>query len=201
MACLLQILAVLPDECTSNQLSIHPNRRAAVAEGLRNAATPVVFPALDSLAPKANDAHAQILLMEALAAWTTFEPAAQGSCPSATLGAAIQVLCHSDNDGGGERRRFTPQVVEAAVTAATAALVAAAHRPARREALGGALQALRQHCSSGAGGVGGGGGGVGEAVGESRARVVEVGLSLPRVRLVTWNILTINHSCFDCKTT
>ena len=31
MACLLQILAVLPDECTSTQLSIHPNRRAAVA--------------------------------------------------------------------------------------------------------------------------------------------------------------------------
>ena len=32
MACLLQILTVLPDECTSNQLSIHPARRAAVAE-------------------------------------------------------------------------------------------------------------------------------------------------------------------------
>jgi len=73
VTCLLQVLAVLPDECMSGSLSIHPARRAAVAAGLRDAAASFVAPVLDSLAPRATEPHVQILVMESLSAWAAFE--------------------------------------------------------------------------------------------------------------------------------
>ncbi len=143
--CLLQILAVLPDEVTAREISIHPGRRAAVADGLRAAAAEVVHPALDALArrlwaagdvPGGDDVNGRILLQEAAAAWCGFHPEAPGSCPGSCLEAAVRCLCAPHGS-------HHPKLVDASVTGATAALVAAVHRPERREALGACLGALR----------------------------------------------------------
>lgn len=81
--CLISILAVLPESCHSKELSIHPARRAEVGEGLKKAATPIVFPTLDLLAAKAfegsngggfhdtapKEHHARASTLNACAAW------------------------------------------------------------------------------------------------------------------------------------
>ena len=171
--CLLQILAVLPDEVTAREISIHPGRRAAVADGLRAAAAEVVHPALDALArrlwasgddvPGGDDVNGRILLQEAAAAWCGFHPEAHGSCPGSCLEAAVRCLCAPHGS-------HHPKLVDASVTGATAALVAAVHRPERREALGACLGALRAAARAN--------GPIRDeyetAAGQSRARIAEV---------------------------
>ena len=144
--CLLQILAVLPDEVTAKEISIHPSRRAAVADGLRAAAAATVHPTLDALARRlwaeptspsmGDDNNGRILLVEALASWCAFHPEASGVCPGSCLEAAVRCLCAPHGS-------YHPKLVDASVTGATAALVAAVHRPERRDALGACLTALR----------------------------------------------------------
>ena len=170
---LLQIFAVLPEECASKDLSIHPARREAVSLGLRAAASSVVYPTLETLVHNPNvhaDPHARALLMRALAAWSSFEPAAAGACPSSTLAAAVSAITV-------DARASHPAVADAAAAATTAAATAAVHRPERREALGATLAALREHCAgAGAGGDGDGRGGedADDDDAESRARAAEV---------------------------
>jgi hypothetical protein len=95
--CLLQTLSVLPDECQSGRLSIHPARRREVIDGLRAAAAAAVFPTLDALTGRlsaaamcVNDAGSSggvdrsrdrttALLFEAYAAWAAFAPDAAGA--------------------------------------------------------------------------------------------------------------------------
>ena len=172
---LLQIFSVLPEECASKDLSIHPARREAVSLSLRAAASSVVYPTLETLAHNPNvhaDPHARALLMRALAAWSSFEPAAAGACPSSTLAAAVSAITV-------DARASHPAVADAAAAATTAAATAAVHRPERREALGATLAALREHCA-GRDGIGDGNGRGGEDAAdddddaESRARAAEV---------------------------
>ena len=174
--CLLRILAVLPDEITAREISIHPGRRAAVADGLRAAAAEVVHPALDALArglwaggsgeypPQwGDDVNGRILLQEAASAWCGFHPEAPGSCPGSCLEAAVRCLC-------AQHGSHHPKLVDASVTGATAALVAAVHRPERREALGACIAALRTAARAS--------GPIRDeyetAAGQSRARIAEV---------------------------
>lgn len=138
---LLHVFAVLPEECASRNLSIHPARREATSLGLRDAASSVVYPALEAFAHDPNvraDPHARALLMRALAAWSSFEPGAEGACPSSTLAAAVNAVTV-------DARATHPAVADDAAAAVTAAATAAVHRPERREALGATLAALRAH--------------------------------------------------------
>ena len=174
-ACVVSVLSVLPEEAVSKSLSIHPNRRAAVADGLRAAASSVAFPALNALAakafapapngPVAVDHHARASALRAAAAWASFDESQEGACPGAALDRAIETLGVSFSRNGREPDD-PPAVVDAAVTLATAALAGAVHRPARRQALAEKLSALRVSAS--------GGGERTARTAERRARAAEV---------------------------
>ena len=186
-ACVVSIFTVLPEEAVSKSLSIHPNRRAAVADGLRAAARAVAFPALDALAAKAfalggpnhtNDTaavdyatrhHARAAALRAAAAWASFDESQEGACPGAALDRAIETLSAKETvplADGRERIDDPPAVADAAVALATAALAGAVHRPARRRALAEKLGALRASAS--------GGGERTARAAERRARAAEV---------------------------
>ena len=155
---LLQIFAVLPRSARPRTSPSIP-RAAAVSLGLRAAASSVVYPTLETLVHNPNvhaDPHARALLMRALAAWSSFEPAAAAACPSSALAAAVSAITV-------DARASHPAVADAAAAATTAAATAAVHRPERREALGATLAALREHCAGA--GAGGGGGGDGDGNG------------------------------------
>ena len=150
--CLVSILTVLPEEVHSKGLSIHPARRAAVAEGMKKVATSVVFPTLDALATKAfdgtptgdnaNSHYARASSLNACASWSLFDENQDGCCPSASLSFAVFTL-------SSDELKFMNQhsiVVDAAVSLATTSLVGAVHRAKRRQALAEELGVLRQRC-------------------------------------------------------
>jgi len=156
-ACIVSILAVLPEEAVSKNLSIHPKRRADVVDGLRLAATAVAFPALDQLAAKyfsnigadptpAADHHARAAVLRAAAAWASFDENQEGACPGAALDRAAATITAGADGSGTEE---PSAVMDAAVTLATAALAGAVHRPARRHALAEKLGMLKASACGG----------------------------------------------------
>ena len=153
-ACVVSILAVLPEEAVSKNLSIHPKRRADVVDGLRLAATAVAFPALDALAAKvfsnaadpAADHHARAAVLRAAAAWASFDENQEGACPGAALDRAAATITAGADGSSAEE---PSAVMDAAVTLATAALAGAVHRPARRHALAEKLGMLRASACGG----------------------------------------------------
>ena len=156
-ACIVSILAVLPEEAVSKNLSIHPKRRADVVDGLRLAATTVAFPALDQLAAKyfsnvgadptpAADHHARAAVLRAAAAWASFDENQEGACPGAALDRAAATITAGADGSSAEE---PSAVIDAAVTLATAALAGAVHRPARRHALAEKLSMLRASACGG----------------------------------------------------
>ena len=156
-ACIVSILAVLPEEAVSKNLSIHPKRRADVVDGLRLAASTVAFPALDQLAAKyfsnagadptpAADHHARAAVLRAAAAWASFDENQEGACPGAALDRAAATITAGADGSGTEE---PSAVMDAAVTLATAALAGAVHRPARRHALAEKLGMLRASACGG----------------------------------------------------
>ena len=141
-ACFLHVLAALPEECASKDLSVHPARREAVRRGLRDAAATSAFPAMDAISRGASVGSARVLAFRAFAAWSAFAPDCDAAAPSATLEFALEALLRgipAATPGG-----VADRLLDAAQAAVASGLVEATHRPSRRDALAAALAAIRE---------------------------------------------------------
>ena len=143
-ACFLHVLAVLPEECASKDLSVHPARREAVRRGLRDAAATSAFPAMDAISRGASVGSARVLAFRAFAAWSAFAPDCDAAAPSATLEFALEALLRGGFVPAATPGGIADRLLDAAQAAVASALVEATHRPSRRDALAAALAAIRE---------------------------------------------------------
>ena len=143
-ACFPHVLAALPEECASKDLSVHPARREAVRRGLRDAAATFGVPGDGCDLARARPSAPR--------GCSRFAPSPRGprSRPTATRRRrarrsefALEALLR-----GGFVPAATPggrgSALDAAQAAVASALVEATHRPSRRDALAAALAAIRR---------------------------------------------------------
>jgi hypothetical protein len=133
----LALLRLLPEEVATRELSVHPARRAAVADALRRDA-PAVVASLDSAAA-ADVQEAPAAAMEAAAAWMDFA-AGQPGVAAAVAASPLAAHAFAALAAGGPEATLQPALV-AASAAATALL--AEPGAAGAAALAPLLRALR----------------------------------------------------------
>ena len=100
--CLTTFLAIVAEQATSRDLSIHPMRREAVLMGLKNSVT-TVMDVLGRLADAAGgDAALHTHILDALGSWAEIADVAQ-TLPTSVLDGAVHILC-DDSQGSHIRQ-------------------------------------------------------------------------------------------------